>query len=337
MKSYRVAIMGATGLVGQELIKVLEQRSFPLSSVRLFASDHTAGKKLFFHHQELTVEEPGPDSFRGMELVFFCGGADVSRYFAPLAVRAGATVIDSSATFNMETPVPLVVPEVNPEDVEGHKGIIASPSPATIPLVLVLNPLHRVNPVRKVTLATYQSVSENGAPALEELTEQTKQVLEGQNIIPHVYPHQIAFNLLPEVDVFLDNGYTREEWRLFQESQKIMHAGDLLVSATCVRVPLFTGHSMALHVELSRPMSLDEVRQVLVHAPGVKIQDDPTISLYPQPWAAIGTDEVYVGRIRQDASHSSGLVLWAVTDNLRKGAALNSVQLAEELIKREQI
>ena len=334
---YRVAIAGATGLVGQEFIKVLEQRNFPMASIRLLASDRSAGKKLFVTHQEIEVKETVPESFKGIDIALFSAGTETSRHFSPIAAQSGAVVIDNSSAFRMHPEVPLVVPEVNPEDIKRHKGIIANPNCSTIQMVVALYPLHKVNPIKRIVVDTYQAVSGTGSAAIEELTTQAKQVLEGQSTIPHVYPHQIAFNVLPEIDVFLDNGYTKEEWKLVEETRKIMHADDIAISATCVRVPVFTGHSEAIHVEFSRPMSPDEARRILAQAPGVKLLDDPTISLYPQPWSAAGNDEVFVGRIRRDASHSNGLTMWVVTDNLRKGAALNAVQIAEEMIKREWI
>ena len=335
MIDYRVAIVGATGLVGQEFIKVLEQRNFPMASIILLASDRSAGKKLFVNHQEIEVKETTPESFKKVDIALFSAGAETSRYFSPLAAKAGAVVIDNSSTFRMVPTVPLVVPEINPEDIKWHKGIIANPNCSTIQMVVALHPLHKVNPIKRVIADTYQAVSGTGSAAVDELTVQAKQVLEGQTTIPHVYPHQIAFNVLPEIDVFLDNGYTKEEWKMVEETRKIMHADDIAISATCVRTPVFTGHSVAVHVEFSRPMSPDEARHIFAQAPGIKLLDDTAISLYPQPWSAAGTDEVFVGRIRRDASHSNGLVLWVVADNLRKGAALNAVQIAEQLIKRE--
>ena len=334
MKGYRVAIVGATGLVGREFIKVLEQRNFPMSSIHLLASDRSAGKKLFVTHREIEVREAVPESFDGIDIALFSAGTETSRYFSPIAVQSGAVVIDNSSAFRMMPNVPLVVPEVNPEDIDWHKGIIANPNCSTIQLVVALYPLHKVNPIKRIIADSYQAVSGTGSVAVEELTTQAKQVLGGQTTIPHVYPHQIAFNVLPEIDVFLDNGYTKEEWKLVEETRKIMHAADIAISATCVRVPVFMGHSEAIHVEFSRPMSADEARRILAQAPGVKVLDDPAISLYPQPWSAAGTDEVFVGRIRQDASHPHGLTMWVVADNLRKGAALNAVQIAEETIKR---
>jgi aspartate-semialdehyde dehydrogenase len=334
---YRVAIAGATGLVGQEFIKVLEQRNFPMSSIYLLASDRSAGKKLFVNHQEVEVKETVPESFKGIDIALFSAGAETSRHFSPIAAQSGAVVIDNSSAFRMHPDVPLVVPEINPEDIKWHNGIIANPNCSTIQMVVALYPLHKVNPIKRIVVDTYQAVSGTGSAAIEELTTQAKQVLNGQSTIPHVYPHQIAFNVLPEIDVFLDNGYTKEEWKLVEETKKIMHASDIAISATCVRVPVFTGHSEAIHIEFSRVMSPDEARRILAQAPGVKLLDDPIISLYPQPWSATSSDEVFVGRIRRDASHPNGLAMWVVTDNLRKGAALNAVQIAEEMIEREWI
>ncbi len=337
MKGYRVAVVGATGLVGQEFLKVLEQRNFPVESISLLASDRSAGKKLFFAHQEIEVEETVPESFQEIDIALFSAGTETSHHFSPIAAQSGAVVIDNSSAFRMTPGVPLVVPEVNPEDIKKHQGIIANPNCSTIQMVVALYPLHKVNPIKRIIVDTYQAVSGTGSAAIEELTTQAKQVLNGQGTIPHVFSHQIAFNILPEIDVFLDNKYTKEEWKMVEETRKIMHADDIAISATCVRVPVFTGHSEAVHVEFSQSMSPDEARQILTQAPGVKLLDDPVISLYPQAWSAVGTDEVFVGRIRQDASHSQGLVMWIVADNLRKGAALNTIQIAEEMIKREWV
>ncbi len=334
MKGYRVAIVGATGLVGQEFIKILEQRNFPMDSIQLLASDRSAGRKLFVSHREIEVKETVSESFKEIDIAFFSAGAEISRHFSPMAVQSGAVVVDNSAAFRMAPAVPLVVPEVNSEDIKWHKGIIANPNCSTIQMVVALYPLHKVNPIKRIIVATYQAVSGTGSAAVAELTAQVKQVLDGQATVPHVYPHQIAFNVLPEIDVFLDNAYTKEEWKLVEETRKIMHADNIAISATCVRVPVFTGHSEAVNVEFSQPMSPDEARRILAQAPGVRILDDPTVSLYPQPWSTAGTDEVFVGRIRRDSSHPNGLIMWVVADNLRKGAALNTIQIAEELIKR---
>ena len=337
MGEYNVAIVGATGLVGQEFIKVLVQRSFPVNSIRLLASDRSAGRKLMVNKQEIEVRETTPESFEGVDIALFSAGSEVSRHFSPIAARSGAVVVDNSAAWRMEPDVPLVVPEVNPEDIGWHKGIIANPNCSTIQMVVALYPLHKVNPIKRIVVSTYQSVSGTGAAAVEELIVQSKQVLEGQAIIPHVYPHQIAFNALPEIDVFLDDGYTKEEQKMVEETKKIMHASEIAISATCVRVPVYTAHSEAVWVEFSSPMMPDDAERIFAGAPGVKILDDNAISLYPHPWMAAGTDEVFVGRIRRDTSHPNGLVMWIVADNLRKGAALNAVQIAEEMVKRDWI
>ncbi len=334
---YHVAIVGATGMVGQEFIKVLLQRNFPAASIQLFASDRSAGRKVFVGHQEKVVKETANDSFDNVDIALFSAGAEISKHFAPIAAKAGALAVDNSAAWRMDPRVPLVVPEINVDDIKKHKGIIANPNCSTIQMVVALYPLHKVNPIKRVTVATYQSVSGTGLAAMEELTKQSKVVLEGGNVVPHVYSHQIAFNLLPEIDVFLENGYTKEEWKMVEETRKIMHADNLAISATCVRVPVFVSHSEAVQIEFTDYMSPEEARSILSKAPGVKVLDDPNVSLYPQPWLAAGTDEVYVGRIRSDASYLNGLVMWVVSDNIRKGAALNAVQIAEEAVKRDWV
>jgi len=251
LKKYKVAIVGATGLVGQEFIKVLEQRNFPIASIELLASDRSAGKKLYFAGEEIEVKETTAESFQEIDIALFSAGAEISRYFSPIAAKSGAVVVDNSSAFRMVPTVPLVVPEVNPEDIKWHNGIIANPNCSTIQMVVALYPLHKVNPIKRIVVDTYQAVSGTGSAAIKELTMQVKQVLNGQSVIPHVYPHQIAFNVLPEIDVFLDNGYTKEEWKMVEETRKIMHANEIAISATCVRVPVFTGHSEAVCVEFS--------------------------------------------------------------------------------------
>jgi aspartate-semialdehyde dehydrogenase len=302
MREYKIAILGATGMVGQEFGNLLEERNFPMSSITLLASERSAGKKVYVAHREIEVKEAVPESFKDINIVFFSVSAELSRYFSPMAIQAGAVIVDDSSAFQM---------------------------------VVALNPLHKVNPIKRLVISTYQSVSGTGAAAMEELTVQTKEVLDGKAPVPHVYPHQIAFNVLPEIDVFLDNGYTKEEWKMVEETRKIMHAPDIAISATCARVPVFIGHSEAVSIEFSQPMTADEARHILAQSPGVKVLDDPAVSLYPQAVAAAGTDEVFVGRIRQDVSHPNGLVIWVVSDNLRKGASLNAVQIAETMIEKE--
>ena len=334
MSGPNLAIVGATGLVGREFIKVLEQRKFHYSSIHLYASDRSTGKKLYVNHEALEVKETSQNSFDNIDMALFSAGTETSRQYSPVAVRAGAVVIDNSAAFRMDPDVPLVVPEINVEDIKKHKGIISNPNCSTIQMVVALYPLHRVNPIKRITVATYQSVSGTGQAAMEELTTQSKLILEGHTAVPHVYPHQIAFNLLPEIDVFLDNGYTKEEWKMVEETRKIMHAPDITMSATCVRVPVFIGHSEAIHVEFTNPISPADASEILVQAPGVRVLDDIGVSLYPQPWSVAGSDDVFVGRIRRDVSCPNGLAMWVVADNIRKGAALNAVQIAEEMIKR---
>ncbi|MDY6893209.1 MAG: aspartate-semialdehyde dehydrogenase [Chloroflexota bacterium] len=327
-------MVGATGLVGQEFIKVLEQRGFPMSSIRLLASDRSAGKKMFVNSQEIEVEELTSHSFDSINIALFSAGGEISEHYAPIAANKGAVVVDNSSAFRMDPNVPLVVPEVNPDDIEQHQGIIANPNCSTIQMVVALNPLHRINPIKRIIVDTYQAVSGTGAAAVDELSNQIRLVIEGKSTVPHVYPHQIAFNVLPEIDVFFDDGYTKEEWKMIRETRKILHDESIAVSATCVRVPVFSGHSEAIHVEFSNPISPEEARNVLISAPGIRVLDDTSISLYPHPWAAAGTDKVFVGRIRRDTSHPNGLVMWVVADNLRKGAALNAVQIAEHLVAK---
>jgi aspartate-semialdehyde dehydrogenase len=309
-----------------------------MASLRLLASDRSAGRKMRVGDRDIEVEETTPQSFDGVEIALCSAGADNSLRFSPIAAAAGAVVVDNSSAFRMDKTVPLVVPEINPEDIKWHRGIIANPNCSTIQMVVALNPLHKVNPIRRVIADTYQSVSGTGGVAsVEELRIQAGQILEGQSTTPRVFPHQIAFNLFPEIDVFMDNGYSKEEWKMLEETRKIMHADSIAVSATCVRVPVQVGHAVAVHVEFSHPMAVADVREILSRSPGIKVIDDPSAGLYPHPWAAAGTDDVFVGRIRRDASHPNGIAMWVVADNLRKGAALNTIQIAEEMIARDWV
>ncbi len=334
MEVFNVAVVGATDIAGQEIVKVLEQRKFPVASIQLLSSQYSPGMKLLFNHQRVEVREAKPEVFRDVDIAFFSAGVDTSRRLAPLAAETGAAVIDDSCAFDMNPAVPLVVPEVNCQDIEWHKGIIASPKCSAVQTVVALHPLHKVNPIKRIVMSTYEAVSSSGGAALKEMTNQARLVLEGRRICPHVYSHQIAFNVLPEIGVFLDNGYTREEQRIAEQVRKIWHTADIAISATCVRVPVWFGHSVAVNVEFSSPITPEEARRILARAAGVRVLDDPTVSFYPQPWAASGSDHVFVGRIRRDVSHPNGLVMWIVADNVRKGAALNAVQIAEEGIGR---
>ena len=334
MEGFNVVVLDAADIVGQEIVKVLEQRNFPVAAIQLLSPQHSSGVSLLFNHRRIEVREAKTETFRDIDIAFFCGDADVSRRLAPLAAEAGAVVIDNSSAFRMSAKVPLVVPEVNPEDIELHKGIIASPKCSTIQMVVALYPLHKINAVKRVVVSTYESVSSSGSAALKEMTNQARLVLEGRRICPHVYSHQIAFNVLPEIGVFLDNGYTKEEQRIAEETRKVLHAGDIAISATCVRVPVWFGHSQAVNVEFGSPITPEEAKRILAEAAGVRVLDDPTVSFYPQPWAASGSDHVFIGRIRRDVSHPSGIVMWIVADNVRKGAALNMVQIAEAGIEK---
>ncbi len=335
MNGCRIAVIGATGAVGQVLLRILEERDFPATSIRLCASERSVGKRVVVLGQELTVEEATPELLSEVDFVFISATSGVSRQIAPLAVEHGALVIDKSSAFRMDPNVPLVVPEVNAGDLDDHRGIVSSPNCTTTPMVMALNPLHESNPVKRVVAASYQSVTGTGAAASEELLSQSRDVLDGQDASREVYPHQIAFNVLPQVEEFLDNGYTTEEMKMRNETRKIMHVPDLKVSATCVRVPVVVSHCEAVNVEFTDPISPGEVREVLAGADGVSILDDPISGVYPMPIQAEGQDDVFVGRIRQDISLDNGIAMWLSCDNLRKGAALNAIQIAEEMLKRE--
>ncbi len=337
MDECRIAVIGATGAVGQVFLRMLEERNFPTSSVRLCASQRSIGKKLAVNGEQLTVEAVTPELLGEVDFAFISATGDVSREVAPMAVAQGALVIDDSSAFRMEPDVPLVVPEVNGDDIERHNGIISIPNCSTTPLVMVLKPLLEINPVRRVIADTYQSVTGTGAAAKEELTTQSRQVLNREATQPEVYPHQIAFNALPQVESFTENGYTTEEMKMRNETRKILHAPDMAVSATCVRIPVEVSHSEAVHVEFTHPISPEEVRELLSGFPGIRVLDEPQASVYPTPIDAAGRDEVFVGRIRRDISHPNGIAMWIVSDNLRKGAALNALQIAEEVMTRELI
>jgi aspartate-semialdehyde dehydrogenase len=334
-KQYNVAIVGATGVVGLEFLKLAAERHFPVKALKLLATERSAGKRIPFGETQITVEATTHDAFKGADFVFISASGAASREYAPVARDAGAIVIDDSSVWRQDPDVPLVAPEVNADDVAGHKGILAIPNCSTTPLVLCLWPLHRLSHVTRVIADTYQSVSGTGTAAIGELDTQTRAWAMGKpDAIPHIYPHPIAFNLLPHVDAFMDSGYTKEEWKMMAETRKIMHEPELPLSATCVRVPVFYSHSLAVHAEFERPITADEARDALRQAPGVVVQDDPAVDLYPTPRAATGKDAVFVGRIREDMSNPRGLAMWICCDNIRKGAALNAIQIAEELIAR---
>ena len=326
---YRVAIVGATGMVGIAMREILEERGFPVAELRLLASERSRGRHLPFRGEELDVQVLDEDSFLGIELALFSAGSGISLRYAPIAVEAGAVVVDNSSAFRMDEGVPLVVPEVNPGDALGHGGIIANPNCSTIQMVVVLKPLHDRSPIKRVIVSTYQSVSGTGKNAVDELRLQSSEVLEGKDPVPRVYPHPVAFNCLPHIDVFLPGGYTKEEMKMVDETRKIMGLPDLPISATTVRVPVFVGHSESVNVEFEEAVDPEEARRILKDAPGVEVVDDPDNNLYPLAAEAAGKDPCYVGRIRADLSCPNALNLWIVGDNLRKGAALNAVQIAE--------
>lgn len=332
MSKYSVAIVGATGAVGEKMLNIVEERGFPARSLRLLASERSAGSELKFQDELIPVERLNHDSFRGVDFALFSAGAEVSRKYAPLAAAEGAIVIDNSSAFRMEEEVPLVVPEVNPQDLENHKGIIANPNCSTIQMVVVLKPLYDYSRIKRIVVSTYQSVSGTGWKAIKELQRQARAVLDSRPAgKPEAYPVQIAFNLIPHIDVFDDKGYTKEEMKMIHETRKIMHDPEIRITATTVRVPVFYAHSEAVNIETEKKITAQKARELLEGAPGVEVMDDFHKGIYPTPIDAEGRDECFVGRIREDDSVPNGLNLWIVADNLRKGAALNAVQIMELL------
>ena len=330
---YVVTVVGATGAVGEEMISILEDREFPVERLRLFASERSEGMTLTFQDEEIPFETLGKNSFRGIDIALFSAGGERSRIWAPVAVKSGCIVIDNSSQWRMDPEVPLVVPEVNPQDLKWHKGIIANPNCSTIQMVVVLKPIHDAARIKRVVVTTFQSVSGTGKKAMEELMQQTADLLNFRQVQASVYPHQIAFNCIPHIDSFLENGYTKEEMKLANETRKIMGDDSIKITATAVRVPVFRCHSESLNVETEKKLTADEARAVLSAAPGVVIYDAPGKNIYPLPVDVADKDETYVGRIREDESAENGINMWIVADNLRKGAALNAVQIAEHLIR----
>lgn len=329
---YKVAVVGATGAVGTEIVKILEERNFPVRDITLLASQRSRGSGIEYRGSCISVRTLDLEALRGTEICFFCAGSKVSQDFVPRVAQAGCMVIDNTSCFRLDEGVPLIVPEVNADQITAHKGIIANPSGATIQMVLVLHPIHQVARIRRVIVSTYQAVSATGQPAIQELSEQVKDLFNFHEPQARVYPHQIAFNCIPQIDTFLDNGYSREEMQIAQETKRILRDDLIRVCATCVRVPVFFGHSEAVNIETARKMTADEARAILEAAPGVVVEDDPMRNTYPLAISSVGRDESCVGRIRADSSVANGLVMWITCDNLRKGAALNAVQIAEHLI-----
>jgi aspartate-semialdehyde dehydrogenase len=334
-----VAVVGATGVVGRTMVQVLGERGFPVGELRLLASGRSAGRTVQVDGRSIEIREAVGDAFDGVDIALFSAGADTSRELAPQAAARGATVIDNSSAWRMEPGIPLVVSQVNPDDLEAHEGIIANPNCSTMQLVPVLMALRDAVGLERVVVDTYQSVSGTGADAIAELEGQIRAHVAGEPKASTVYPHPIAFNALPEIDTFLDNGYTKEEWKVVTESRKILHLPELRLSCTAVRVPVFVSHSEAVHVETTEPITPDAARRLFAAVQGVVVQDDPAAHAYPLASEAAGRDEVFVGRVRQDPSipDGRGLALWIVSDNLRKGAATNAVELAEVLVARDWV
>jgi aspartate-semialdehyde dehydrogenase len=335
MRTFNVAVVGATGAVGNEMIRILEERNFSVGQLKLLASERSLGKSLKYKGKSIPVDVLNENSFGGMQIGLFSAGGSISEKFAPIAAKAGCVVVDNTSAFRMVPDIPLVVPEVNPEAIGQYKnkGIIANPNCSTIQMVVALKPIHDAVRIKRIVVSTYQAVSGTGKKAIEELSLQTQAILNGLEPAVKVYPHQIAFNCLPQIDIFLDNGYTKEEMKMINETKKIMNEPSMAVTATTVRVPVFYCHSESVNIETERKITPAEVKQLLAKSPGIKVLDDPSQRLYPQAIHAVGKDDTYVGRIREDKSIANGINLWIVSDNLRKGAALNAVQIAEILIR----
>jgi aspartate-semialdehyde dehydrogenase len=332
---YVVAVAGATGAVGEVMLQVLQERKFPVRRLKLLASERSVGKTLTFHGDPVRVDQLTERSFEGVDVTLFSAGAGRSKEFAPAAWKAGAVVVDNSSAFRMEPDVPLVVPEINPHAIAQYtkRGIIANPNCTTIVTLMALAPLHRFSRIRRVVASSYQAVSGAGAKALDEFTQQVRAWAKGEPLPVAVFPYQIAFNVLPHIDVFLENGYTKEEMKLVNESRKILEDDRILVSPTTVRVPVFTAHSVSVHVETEQKITAAKARELFAAFPGLQVQDDPAGKRYPMPLFAAGTDDCYVGRIREDLAVENGLNFWVVGDQLRKGAALNAVQIAERVVE----
>ncbi|BAL82856.1 putative aspartate-semialdehyde dehydrogenase [Selenomonas ruminantium subsp. lactilytica TAM6421] len=343
MKKYNVAILGATGAVGQEFLNLIEERNFPFADLKMLASKRSAGKKIQFMGKEYTVEEATVDSFKGVDIALFAGGS-ASKEFAPAAVKAGAVVIDNSSTFRMDPEVPLVVPEVNPEAIAQHKGIIANPNCSTIIMVMALKPLYDISKIKRVVVSTYQAVSGGGKEAMAELEQQVADIVAGKPVTANILPgaalkkhYQIAFNLLPQIDVFKENLYTKEEMKMIDETKKIMSDQDMRITATTIRVPVYRSHAESVNVEFADEVSVEAARKALAAFPGVEVVDNPDEQLYPQPLETSGKNDVAVGRLRKDYSIENGLNMWICGDQIRKGAALNALQIAEYMIEHEMV
>ncbi len=334
-KKFNIAVAGATGAVGNQMLACLEERSFPIETIKLLASSRSKGRKLDFRGESIAVEELTESSFKGVDVALFSAGGGISEKFAPLAAKDGCVVIDNSSAWRMDPEVPLVVPEINPHAIAQYKnkGIIANPNCSTIQMVVALHPLHKKYGIRRIVVSTYQSVSGTGQKAIDELDHQTRAILNFKEYEKRVYPHVIAFNCLPHIDMFLENGYTKEEMKMVNETLKIFEDDTIGITATTVRVPVFYGHSESINIEMKENVTADEVRALLAKSPGIKVADDPKNNIYPMAIDAAGQDFTLVGRIRNDESIPNGINMWVVADNIRKGAATNAVQIAEVLVK----
>jgi len=339
-KLYNVAVVGVTGAVGEQIIRLLAERNFPIQELKLLASKRSSGKTILFKGQEVTVQEATPESFEGVDIVFLSAGGDVSKELIPHAVKAGAVCIDNTSAYRMDSETPLVVPEVNPEMIWEHKGVIANPNCSTIQMVAALKPLYDRFGISRIIVSTYQAVSGAGSKAIEEMLRQSKEILDGNEVTPDILPvgalpvkHQIAFNAIPQIDKFLDNGFTNEEMKMIRETKKIMGDETLEVTATCVRIPVVYGHSESVYVELKNDFDMEEVMGLLANAPGLVLQDNPAEQVYPLATTAAGKNETFVGRVRRDLSNPRALNMWIVSDNLLKGAAWNAVQIGEYIVK----
>ena len=333
MKKYKVAILGATGAVGQEMIKILEERNFPIQELRLRASPKSAGRLMKFKGEQIPIQAADKQAFDGCDIVLGAAENDIAKKYAQDIVQAQAVFIDNSSAFRLNKNVPLVIPEVNPQDVFQHQGIIANPNCSTIIALTAVHSIHRFSPIKKMIVSTYQAVSGAGVNGIDELEKQNKAILEHTPIVPQTFPYQIAYNLIPQIGDFYENGYTSEEMKMQNEGRRILHAEDLLVSCTCVRVPILRSHSISIMLETESPLELSAVKNGIQHASGCKYMDDPENKIYPMPLDTTNQDLVYVGRIRKDLTNDHGIVLWCCGDQIRKGAATNAVQIAEVLIQ----
>ena len=336
MKKYSVAVLGATGAVGREMVKILEERNFPVQNLKLLATEKSTGVFINFQGEQIKVEKVTPQSFENVDIALFSAGKEASIKFAPVAVKNNAVVIDNSSAFRMKNNVPLIIPEVNPREIKKHNGIIANPNCSTIQLVIALKPIYDFAGIKRIIVSTYQSVSGTGKQAINELREQSQAFLNKDKIVKKVYPHQIAFNILPHIDVFLDNGYTKEEIKMINETRKILYDNSLKITAFAARVPVFYGHAESVYIETDEYISIPGIKQLLTDFPGVKVIDDPSRFLYPLPIMSENEDDILVGRIRKDLAEENGINMWIIGNNVRKGAALNAVQIAELLILEEK-